>query len=189
MADKHKKSEAGAPEPDDVTEVTQAAAPAEDEPAATEAGSAALAEREGATTVMADSADEVTYAAGDAGDGATAVTKVTHRPSRARRLLVGFLVLLCCLAVVISGVTIWVHYTVMNTNGYMNLVGPIGKDPQAIDNLSSYIAGQAVSATDLQQRVSDALPPKAQLFAGPITGAVQDFIKKGTTKVLSTPKA
>jgi len=189
VADKRKRDEAGAPEPDEVTEVTQAAAPAEDEPAATEAGSAALAEREGATTVMADSADEVTYAAGDAGDGATAVTKVTHRPSRARRLLVGFLVLLCCLAVVISGVTIWVHYTVMNTNGYMNLVGPIGKDPQAIDNLSSYIAGQAVSATDLQQRVSDALPPKAQLFAGPITGAVQDFIKKGTTKVLSTPKA
>ena len=37
--------------------------------------------------------------------------------------------------------------------------------------------------------MSDALPPKAQLFAGPITGAVQDFIKKGTTKVLSSPKA
>ena len=186
MADKHKKDEAGAPEPGEVTEVTQAAAPAEDEPAAAGAASAASTDRDETTAVLPDSADEVTHVAGD---GAAAVTKVTHHPSRARRLLVGFLVLLCCLAVVISGVTIWVHYTVMNTDGYMNLVGPIGKDPQAIDNLSSYIAGQAVSATDLQQRVSDALPPKAQLFAGPITGAVQDFIKKGTTKVLSTPKA
>ena len=34
MADKHKKDEAGAPEPDEVTEVPQAAAPAEDAPAA-----------------------------------------------------------------------------------------------------------------------------------------------------------
>ena len=97
--------------------------------------------------------------------------------------------LLCCLAVVVSGVTIWVHYTVMNTNGYMNLVGPIGKDPQVIQNLSTYIAGQAVTATDLQARVAAALPPKAQLFAGPITGAVESFITKGTTKVLSSPKA
>ena len=130
MADTHKKMEAGAPEPEEVTEVTQAAAPAEDEPDAA---------------------------------GATKVLGPARRPSRTRRILVGLLVLLCCLAVVVSGVTIWVHYTVMNTNGYMNLVGPIGKDPQAIAALSSYIAGQAVTATDLQQRVTDALPAKAQL--------------------------
>ena len=196
MADKHKKDEAGAPEPDEVTEVTEAAAPAEDEPAAAAASAASAdragttaAEQEETTAVMADSGEEVTQVAGDAGDGATAVLKPARRPSRSRRILVGFLVLLCCLAVVVSGVTLWVHYTVMNTNGYMNLVGPIGKDPVAIQNLSSYIAGQAVTATDLQQRVGDALPPKAQLFAGPITGVIEDFIKKGTTKVLSSPRA
>jgi hypothetical protein len=132
----------------------------------------------------------VTQAAGGGkGDEATAVATPTRRPSRTRRLLVGLLVLLCCLAVVVSGVTVWLHYTVMNTNGYMNLVGPIGKDPQAIQNLSGYIAGQAVTATDLQARVAAALPPKAQLFAGPITGAVESFITKGTQKVLSSPKA
>ena len=186
--DKHKKGEAGASEPDERTEVTQAAAPAENEPAAAEAAAGASGHEE-TTAVMADSSDEQTQVAGDAGDGATAAAKPARRPSRSRRILVGFLVLLSCLAVVVSGVTIWVHYTVMNTNGYMNIVGPIGKDPQAIQNLSSYIAGQAVTATDLQQRVAGALPPKAQLFAGPITGAIEDFIKKGTTKVLSTPKS
>ena len=89
----------------------------------------------------------------------------------------------------VTGLTLWTHYTVMNTDGYMNIVGPIGKDPQAIQNLSAYIGGQAVAATDLQQRVTDALPHKAQLFAGPITGAVEDFITKGANKVLSSPKA
>ena len=170
-----------APEPDEVTEVTQSPAPADGEPAAADAAGTAskAATEEGSTAVMAPADDEVTQV-----DGAPA-----RRPSRTRRLLVGLLVLLCCFAVVVSGVTIWVHYTVMNTNGYMNLVGPIGKDPQAIQNLSGYIAGQAVTATDLQQRVSDALPPKAQLFAGPITGAVESFITKGTQKVLSSPKA
>ena len=162
-------------EPDEVTSVTQAAAaPAEEE----------------STAVVAATDDEVTQVGrGGDGDEVTAVAEPARRPSRTRRLLIGLLIVLSCLGVVVSGVTIWLHYTVMNTDGYMNLVGPIGKDPQAIQNLSSYIAGQAVTATDLQQRVSDALPPKAQLFAGPITAQIESFIQKGTTKVLSSPKA
>ena len=122
-------------------------------------------------------------------DEATAVGAPVRRPSRLRRLLIGLLIVLSLLGVVVSGLTIWTHYTVMNTDGYMRLVGPIGKDPQAIQNLSTYIAGQAVAATDLQQRVSDALPQQARLFAGPITGVIEDYITKGTQKVLSSPKA
>jgi hypothetical protein len=187
VAEKNKENESGASEPGEVTEVTQVA-PGENEPAAADAAPAASGHEE-KTAVMAGSSVAETQAAGDAGGGATAAAKPARRPSRSRRILVWFLVLLSCLAVVVSGVTLWVHYTVMNTNGYMKIVGPIGKDPQAIQNLSSYIAGQAVTATDLQQRVADALPPKAQLFAGPITGAVESFIQKGTAKVLSSPKA
>ncbi len=180
MADEqHKNGETGAPEPEEVTEVTLAAAPAEAEPAAVAAES---------TVVMADANEETTQV--EAGDGGvTAVAAPTRRPSRMRRLLIGLLVLLSCLAVVISGLTLWTHYTVMNTDGYMNLVGPIGKDPEAIQNLSEYIGGQVIAATDLQQRVTDALPPRVQLLAGPITSYVEDFITKGARKVLSSPKA
>jgi hypothetical protein len=71
----------------------------------------------------------------------------------------------------------------------MNLVGPIGKDPQAIQNLSEYVGGQVVAATDLQQRVTDALPARVQLLAGPITSYVEDFIAKGARRVLSSPEA
>jgi hypothetical protein len=153
VADKdHKHGETGAPEPDEVTEVTQVAARGGD--------------------------DEV-----------TAVVAPARRPSRLRRLLIGFLVLLCCLGVVVTGITLWTHYTVMNTDGYMRLVGPIGKDPQAIQALSEYVGDQAVTATDLQQRVTDALPTQAQFFAGPITSVVADFIAKGAKKVLSSPQA
>jgi hypothetical protein len=91
--------------------------------------------------------------------------------------------------VVVTGITLWTHYTVMNTDGYMNLVGPIGKDPEAIQNLSEYVGAQVIAATDLQQRVTDALPSQVQLLAGPITSYVEDFITKGANKVLSSPKA
>ena len=183
MADKeHKHGESGAPEPGEVTEVTQASSPAE-------AGTTAVDEESTAVVTPAD--EEVTQvgAAGGGDDEVTAVAASPRRPSRLRRLLIGLLIVLSLLGVVISGLTMWTHYTVMNTDGYMRIVGPIGKDPQAIQNLSAYIAGQAVTATDLQQRVGDALPDKAKLFAGPITGVIEDFITKGTKKVLSSPKA
>jgi hypothetical protein len=130
-------------------------------------------------------ADEGEAAAGEpAGERAG-----DRRGSRTRNVLVGVLVVLSCLAVVVTGITIWTHYTVLDTKGYMNLVGPIGKDPQAIKALSDYVATQVVTATDLQQRTATALPPKAQFLAGPITGAVNDFVASGTDKVLSTPQA
>jgi len=124
----------------------------------------------------------------DGGEDATKVVMV-RKGSRLRNILVGVLVLLSCLAIVVTGVAWWTHYSIFNTDGYMKIVGPVGKDPEAIKALSDYVAGQIVSATDLQQRTADALPPKAQIFAGPITDALEGFITKGTTKVLSTPQA
>ena len=193
MADKQRKNgTTGAPEPDEVTAVTQVSAPVEGEPAAAEAAEAASAAADDeSTAVMTTPDDEVTQVAagGAGGDEATAIVTTERHPSRLRRLRIGLLIVLACLGVVVSGLTMWTHYTVMDTDGYMRIVGPIGKDPQAIQSLSAYIAGQAVAATDLQQRVGDALPDKAKLFAGPITGVIEDFIIKGTDKVLSSPKA
>jgi len=118
-----------------------------------------------------------------------AETVIVRKGGRARTILVGVLVFLTCLAVVVTGIAIWTHYSVLNTKGYISLVGPIGKDPEAIKSLSDYVATQIVTATDLQTRTTDALPPKASFLAAPITSAVNDFIAKQTNKVLSTPQA
>ena len=114
---------------------------------------------------------------------------LVRKHNRLRGALVGVLVVLTCLSLVATGVSWWVHYSIFNTNGYMKLVGPVGKDPEAIRALSDYIAGQVITATDLQQRTATALPENAQFLAGPITGAVSQFIADGTDKVLSTPQA
>ncbi len=178
MKDDPQGDAGAAAEPDEVTGVKQASSAAGAESGAAAAVSTDATDEE-STAVMAAADDEVTQVA----------AAPARHPSRARRLLIGLLIVLSCLGVVVSGLTIWTHYTVMNTDGYMALVGPIGKDPVAIQNLSSYVAGQVVTAGDLQQRVSDALPQQARLFAGPITAAVEDFVARGTRKVLSSPKA
>ena len=157
-----------------------------------EAGSVTAVTEAGGTTAVPAATDA--EAKGESGEEAespagAATTIVVHKHSRLRSILIGVLVLLSCLMLVVTGVTIWTHYTVLNTNGYMKLVGPVGKDPKAIAALSSYVAAQVVTASDLQGRAQAALPPKAAFLAGPITSAVQSFIGKQTTKVLSTPQA
>jgi len=148
---------------------------------------------ENETTVATDGAaaeqTAATQALPAADDGSPTDVVLVRKGGRARNFLVGVLVVLSCLAVVVTGVAWWAHYTVLNTDGYINLVGPVGKDPQAIKSLSDYVAGQVVTATDLEQRTAEALPPKAQFLAGPITAAVDKFITDGTAKVLSTPQA
>ena len=118
---------------------------------------------------------------------------LVRKRGRLRNILVGVLVVLSCLAVVFTGVAWWAHYTVMSSDGYIKLVGPVGKDPQAIRSLSNYVAAEVVTATDLQQRTATALatlgPDQVQFLAGPITSAVTKFIADGTDKVLSTPQA
>jgi hypothetical protein len=114
---------------------------------------------------------------------------IPSKANRIRGILVGVLVVLSCLAIVVTGVAWWTHYSVFDSDGYIELVAPLGKDPEAIGALSDYVAAQVVTATDLQQRTEEALPPEAKFLAGPITGAVNEFIAEGTNAVLSTPEA
>jgi len=167
--------------------------------AALEAANAALdAQLEGAAAGAAADAKRTartatgkSKAAGAAAPatGPAPETVMARTGGRVRTIFVGVLVCLTCLAVVVTGVAFWTHHTVLDTNGYIGLVGPIGKDPQAIKSLSGYVATQVVTATDLQQRTADALPPKAGFLAAPITSAVNGFIADETGKVLSTPHA
>jgi hypothetical protein len=114
---------------------------------------------------------------------------IPSKANRIRGILVGVLVVLSCLAIVVTGVAWWTHYRVFDSDGYIELVAPLGKDPEAIGALSDYVAAQVVTATDLQQRTEEALPLEAKFLAGPITGAVNEFVAEGTNAVLSTPEA
>jgi hypothetical protein len=165
----------GADEPPtgETTAVTQAGGEAEQ-----------AAEQTAVTTAAAGKTEDKAAAA-----DVVVVTAKRRRGGRFHMVLIAILVVLSCLAIVVTGVTWWAHYTTLNTAGYMKIVGPIGKDPAAIQSLSEYITTQVITATDLQARAQAALPAQAQFLAGPITAQVESFIQKQTYKLLSTDKA
>jgi len=150
----------------------------------------ALAPDERTSVTRAVPAGEETTAVVDAGEETTAARPApAHRPSRLRGALLVVLIALSCLAVVVTGLTWWGHHTLMDGDGFMQVVAPIGKDPEKIRGLSAYVSDQVVQATALEQRLAEALPTRLRVLAGPIAGYAEDVIAKGTVKVLSSPEA
>lgn len=150
----------------------------------------ALAPDERTSVTRAVPAGEETTAVVDAGEETTAARPApAHRPSRLRGALLVVLIALSCLAVVVTGLTWWGHHTLMDADGFMQVVAPIGKDPEKIRSLSAYVSDQVVQATALEQRLAEALPTRLRVLAGPIAGYAEDVIAKGTVKVLSSPEA
>jgi hypothetical protein len=110
-----------------------------------------------------------------------------ERPGRARRVVVNTLVVLSCLCLLLSTVTVWAQQTFLNnTARWVEIVGPIGQDPNVINALSAYAADQVVTLLQVQQRAQAALPDKAQFLAIPLTQVVRNFTETQVANAMST---
>jgi hypothetical protein len=102
--------------------------------------------------------------------------------------MVLLLVVLASVGVLGSAVALWTHSLLFNTDTWVATVGPVAKDPQVTHDLSVYLTDKAVEATDLETRVTDALPPNAQFLAPTITDAARDFVQKRMEERLNQPE-
>jgi hypothetical protein len=62
----------------------------------------------------------------------------------------------------------------------------VASDPAVVQSLSEELSQQVVTALDVRGRLATALPDKAQLLAGPITGTIQDRMQVAIAKLLSS---
>jgi hypothetical protein len=106
---------------------------------------------------------------------------------RARKVLVGVLLVLSCIGLLSSALTYWMNQTLLNTDRWIQVVGPLAQNPQVVAALSDYTADQAVQVLNVQQRVENVLPERADLLAGPITQQVHDFIQRAVVRGMDTP--
>src|SRR6186997_2015917 len=96
-----------------------------------------------------------------------------------RKVLVGVLVIITCLSITMTTIDTWAHRTLLNTNEWVDTVGPLGTDTQVKAALANFVTTQIVTTLDLEQRAQDALEqaaPQAAFLAGAITNAIQGFV-------------
>ncbi len=108
--------------------------------------------------------------------------------TRLRRSMVMLLVVLASVGVLASAVSLWTHTLLFDTDRWVETVGPVLKDPQVARDLSVYVTDRATDATDLEARVAEALPPRAQFLVPAITDAARDFVQKRMEERLNRPE-
>ncbi len=115
----------------------------------------------------------------------------TERRRRARlltvrRTLAAVLIALVAVVGVTSVVGLWGARTTLNTDRWVAAVGPLPEDPDVNKAVSTYLAAEIFDQLDVQQRLSEALPPRATFLAAPVTGAVHDYVRESISKLLAT---
>ncbi|HUJ66391.1 MAG TPA: hypothetical protein VLX59_12685 [Acidimicrobiales bacterium] len=110
----------------------------------------------------------------------------SRRLVKARRGLVGVLVVLFSILLPVTYVVTWAHRVALNTDTFVATVGPAGSDPAVTAAAGAAITDQIFASLNPQQIVANALPPKASFLAGPITNGAKGYVQDGVTKALQT---
>jgi hypothetical protein len=109
-----------------------------------------------------------------------------RRGSRTRRIVVGVLVALFIILLPVTYVVAWTHYVVLTNRGFEKTVIPIGTDPAVAAAVSTTLTNQIFTSLNAEQTVKNALPPKADFLAGPITNAAKGYVQQGVNTALQS---
>ena len=113
-------------------------------------------------------------------------TPAPKRHGTPRRFLTGFALLLACLLVVAATLTTWTQQVLLNTDRYVAIVGDVPSDPAVQASIADFVSSQVITALDVQTKISQVLPDKAEFLAAPITSALQDRLRTRVLGIVST---
>jgi hypothetical protein len=100
--------------------------------------------------------------------------------------VVGALVVIFAILLPLTYVVTWAHYVVLTNRGFEKTVVPIGTDPAVTSAVAVTITDQLWTSLNPQQIVKNALPPRADFLAGPITNAAKGYVQDGVTRALQS---
>lgn len=132
--------------------------------------------------------DVTSGATPDVTPGATPGTAQPQRPKRrrVRRTITWVLIVVVSLLVPLSVVTAWSVTTMTNTDRYVETLAPLAREKV----VTSYVAVKATNklfdSLQVETRIADALPKKADFVAPVITNELRAFVLTQVTKVLQS---
>ena len=110
----------------------------------------------------------------------------TARRTTPRSILAALFWLLACLAILVGGVTLWAHETVLTSNGWGTIVSGIASDEEVIAATSERLVERVSESLAISERVADILPGDMSLLAGAITRTVQQRVTDTVAEIAAT---
>lgn len=105
-----------------------------------------------------------------------------------RQIVAAVLVFVAALGLTLSVIGVWAGRTTLNTDRWVATVAPLSQDPAVRAAVSTYTTDQVFTTLSVEQRVKEALPPRAAFLAAPLTGAVHGYVQDAVNKVLASPQ-
>ena len=107
-------------------------------------------------------------------------TRRTHHFWVALLLVVGMLL------TPVSIVALWLNNQVTDSGRYVQNVKPLSSNAAIQSYVSDNITTELFARVDISKYVKEALPDRAQVLAGPLTTALQSFVREATLRIIQT---
>ncbi len=108
--------------------------------------------------------------------------------SRRRKLSLGALVLLGSLMLCVAIFATWVDKVALGSSAWSNTSTKALEQPAVRTALSEYLVDQLYTNVDVPAALSQALPPRLQLLAGPIAVGAEPYIQRAVAAGLPRPR-
>lgn len=108
------------------------------------------------------------------------------RRATARRITAIVLVVLFAILLPVTITASWARRTVLNTDGYLAVVAPIGASPAVHAVVSREVTDAIYAALNPEKLIASALPPRVAPLAGPLSSGAKGFIQDSVGKVLTS---
>jgi len=107
--------------------------------------------------------------------------------SRTRRTIAAALIVVASLVAFLALAAIWVNRQALNTDNWTRTSSQLLEQPVIRDRVAARLTDELYQSVDVQQVLSDALPPRAQVLAAPAANALRTQVEKTARKALARP--
>lgn len=102
--------------------------------------------------------------------------------ARWKSIAIAVLLIIFALSVTAYTGVRWAEKNLLSTDGYIALISPLPRDPAISTALSVFATEKLFTGVDVQARITEALPDKAQFLAAPLTQQLQSTVQSSTQK-------
>ena len=116
--------------------------------------------------------------------------RVAELPGRrnkgGRKATVVTLLVIACILAPIAGTSIWLKNQVTDTSRYVRTIKPLASNPAIQSAVATQVTNELFSRVDINARAKQALPPKAQGFAGALSTGLHNFTETQVQRFLAS---
>jgi hypothetical protein len=105
---------------------------------------------------------------------------------RVRRVLAPIVTALAILVFAVTVPGAWSRRTVLNTERYVEIVGPLAQDPAVQAVLADRTTARVMALLDVESLIDEVFPERGSFLAGPIAEAIEGFVHDQVLRVFQS---